>query len=296
MANPIFSSVGTYVEQNTPAIVGKIVLSIPHIKDFSLMPNVKGGQVQLNILTSAPLIEDGTTCVTEGGTATFTKRLMDAANLQVNTPYCFKQMLPYWAGLKVKNATTVDEDLAEAFMNAEITKINKEMERRIWQGAKATDEIDGVATIAAAEGEEVTPSAGATLYQKVNQVRLAAQSAGVTDIVIALGADNYFGLVDELVSKNLFHYTAIADGQMEFTFPGTNVKVWGINGLNAAEGGTSYVLAFEPENIFYGFDENPGIDQVRWAVDEVNDTAHFKADWVAGVQIADPSRVYFAEI
>lgn len=293
MANPIFSGVSEYVMTNTELLNGEIVLRIPHIKDFSLQPNCRGTQVQLNLLNAEPLLEDGTTCVTSGGTSTITNRMMDLAYFQINTPYCAKQLLPYWAGLKVKLGSADMGELSAAFVDGEITKVNKDMEKIIWQGVKATDRLDGIATIAASDANEVTTSSGDTLYTRVNQVRLAAQGSGVTDIVIAIGADKYFALVDELVAKNLYHYTATADGEMEFVFPGSNVKVWGVRGLN----GSDVAIAFEPANIVYGYNDTPDeVENVRWAIDEVNDMAHLKADWVSGVQIAHPDRVYFGTI
>lgn len=290
MANPIFSSVNTYVNENTEPIYGKIVLDIPHIKDFSLQPNAKGGEVALNILTANPTLGDGTTCSVTSGTATFSQRKMKVANYATNTEYCEYSMLPYWAGLKVKLGMDDEIALAEAFTNAEVTKINKMLERNIWQGVVATDKMDGILTIAQADG--VSVSASGSVYEIVNAVRLQAQGAGVEDLVIALGADKFYSLVDELVMKNLFHYATTVDGVMEFTFPGTNVKVWGVYGLN----GSNKVLAFNSANIFYGYDEEVGVSNVRWAIDEVNDTAHLKTRFNAGIQIAFPQEVFYASL
>lgn len=289
MANPIFSAVSTYVNENTEPIYGKIVLDIPHLKDFSLQPNAKGGEVALNILTANPVLGDGTTCNVESGETTFTQRKMKVANYATNTEYCEYSMLPYWAGLKVKLGMDDEIALAEAFTNAEVTKINKMLEKNIWQGVLATDKMDGILTIAQADATEVEVEATATIYEKVNAVRLAALAAGVEDLVIAVGADKFYSLVDELVMKNLFHYTTTVDGVMEFVFPGTNVKVWGVYGLN----GSNAILAFNPANIHYGFDEEVGVSNIRWAIDEVNDTAHLKTRFNAGVQIAFPNEVFY---
>lgn len=287
MANPIFQNVNTYVNENTEPIYGKIVLDIPHLKDFTLQPNAKGGEVALNILSTNPTLGDGTTCNVASGEVTFSQRKMKVANYATNTEYCEYAMLPYWAGLKVKLGTDDEIALAEAFTNAEITKINKMLERNIWQGEVATDKMDGILTIAKADATEV--EATGTIYEKANAVRLAALAAGVEDLVIAVGADQFYSLVDELVMKNLFHYTTTIDGVMEFVFPGTNVRVWGVYGLN----GSNAILAFNPMNIHYGFDEEVGVSNVRWAIDEVNDTAHLKTRFNAGVQIAFPNEVFY---
>ena len=190
MANPIFSSVATYVNENTEPIYGKIVLDIPHLKEFSLQPNAKGGEVALNILTANPTLGDGSTCNIESGTATFSQRKMKVANYATNTEYCEYSMLPYWAGLKVKLGSTDEVALAEAFTNAEVSKINKMLEKNIWQGKVASDKMDGILTIAQADGVEV--EASGTVYEKVNEVRLQALGAGVEDLVIAVGADKFY--------------------------------------------------------------------------------------------------------
>lgn len=291
MANPIFNSVGTYINENTEPIYGKIVLDIPHLNRFSLQGNAKGGEVALNILTANPVLGDGTTCNVESGDVTFTQRKMKVANYATNTEYCEYAMLPYWAGLKVKLGTADEIALAEAFANAEVTKINKMLERNIWQGKVASDKMDGIATIATADGSEVTLTAD-NIYGKVNEVRLAAQGAGVDNVVVAMGADKYFAFVDALVARNLFHYKSDATEEMVTLFPGTNVEVWGVAGLN----GSNVAVAFNPYNIHYGFDEEAGVSNVKWVVDEVNDTAHLKTRFNAGIQIAFPEEVFYASI
>lgn len=291
MANPIFSSVGTYINENTEPIYGKIVLDIPHLNRFSLQGNAKGGEVALNILSANPVLGDGTTCAVESGTTTFTQRKMKVANYATNTEYCEYAMLPYWAGLKVRLNNSDEVALAEAFTNAEVTKINKMLEKNIWQGVLATDKMDGIATIAQADGTSVSLTA-TDMYGKINEVRLAAQGAGVDNVVVAVGADKYFQFVDALVARNLYHFKSEATDEMVTVFPGTNVEVWGVAGLN----GSDLAIAFNPYNIHYGFDEEAGVSNVKWVVDEVNDTAHLKTRFNAGIQIAFPEEVFYASL
>lgn len=290
MANPIFNSVATYVNENTEPIYGKLVLDIPFLKRFSLQPNAKGGEVALNILTANPTLGDGTTCNVESGTVTFSQRKMKVANYATNTEYCEYSMLPYWAGLKVKLGSTDEVALAEAFTNAEVSKINRMLEDNIWRGSVLSGKMDGIATIAQAEGVAVQTEIS-DIYKAVNDVRLAAQSAGVDNVVVAMGADKFYQFVDALVARNLYHYKPEATEEMVVLFPGTNVEVWGVKGLNG-----STILAFNPENIHYGFDEEVGVSNVKWVVDEVNDTAHLKTRFNAGIQIAFPREVFYAEL
>lgn len=291
MANPIFNNVATYVNENTEPIYGKIVLDIPHLNRFSLQGNAKGGEVALNILTANPVLGDGTSCNVESGETTFSQRKMKIANYATNTEYCEYAMLPYWAGLKVKLGSSDEVALAEAFTNAEVTKINKMLERNIWQGQISADKMDGILTIAEAEGVSATVTAS-DVYGKINELRLEAQGAGVDNVVVAVGADKYYQFVDALVARNLYHFKSEATDEMVTFFPGTNVEVWGIAGLN----GTDKAIAFNPYNIHYGFDEEAGVSNVKWVIDEVNDKAHLKTRFNAGIQIAFPNEVFYASL
>ena len=290
--NPIFSGVTTYVDENRDLIYGKIMLDIPFIKEFTLQPNAKGGQIALPILNTSVLLQNGAQCGVSGGTADITQRTMYVANLQTSTPYCENVMLPYFTGIKCKVGETADESAyAEAFMNAEVTKINKALETMIWQGQSGSTSCDGIYTIAATDGEEVTVATGSTVYEREEAVRLAAAAAGVEDYVIALGADEFYALAAEINAKNLYHVAVETriDGVLEFVLPLTNTRVWGVRGLN----GSKAILAFDPQNIHYGFDEEVGVQSVKWAVDEVNDIAYLKTKFNAGIQIAFPNEVYY---
>lgn len=296
MANPIFSGVSTYIDENRELIYGKIMLNIPFVDRFGAEPtDAKGGKIAINKLSTEPVFGDGTVCGVQAGTATISQRKIELASLQTATPYCAKALYPYFAGLKIRLGANVDESgLAEAFTNAEVTKINEGLEKMIWQGTKSTTSCDGLLTIAKADGANQV-STGSSLYETVNAVRLAAAGAGLKKFIVAVPADKYYALLDEMVAKNLYHMpvpTAQTTDVRTFVFPNSDIEVWGVEGLNTSNS----VLAFEPDNARYGYNEKEGIGDIKWAVDEVNDIAYLKTSEVLGVNFAFINEVFYATL
>lgn len=287
MANPIVTGLTQYVADNAEVLYGQVVLGIENLRDFTLQPGAKGGKVALNILTASPALSDGATCGVEDGEAEFSHREIEIANYKSDMAFCERQLLPYCLGLKVKvGEDTGDFAFEEAFTKVILGKIEKAMEKNIWQGAKGSDRMDGIFTIAANDATPVS-STGSTVYEKTLEVYMAAAGAGVEGFKVYMSKANYLALVQELVAKNLFHYNPEKGDKV--VIPGTDTEVVGVRGLE----GNDHILAINPENIHYAFDEFEDMESVKWVKDEVNDKFYFKAKWNAGVQIAFPTEAFY---
>ena len=96
-----------------------------------------------------------------------------------------------------------------------------------------------------------------------------------------MGADYFRSLVQDLVAANLYHYDD-NDGEMETILPGTNIKVYGVHGLD----GTKKIVAGPRDEMFYGVDfEN---DEEVFDLFYSKDNREFRlaVEFACGVQYA----------
>lgn len=288
MANPVLSGLSQYVNENAELIHSKITLGIPNIKDFTFEPGNKGGKAAMNIVNAEPEFGDGATCGVGDGEATISQRKIDVADYKSDLPFCERQLLPYVLGLKLKvGEDTGDFAYEETFTKIILSAISKKMEKEIWAGVKSSGaRIDGLMTIAATDASKVT-STGATVYAKTLDLYKAAAEAEVEDFKIYMSRANFLDLVQELVAKNLVHYSP-EDGST-IILPGTTCEVIGVKGLK----GNAHMLAVDPANIHYAFDDFDDMEAAKWVKDEINDKFYFKAKWAAGVNFAIPTEAFY---
>ena len=107
------------------------------------------------------------------------------------------------------------------------------------------------------------------------------------DLVAFCGWDLYRMLAHRLVAVNLYQgdLGQVAGGEM--FYPGTNMKVVAVNGLN----NTQRIFAGSLSNLFYGTDLLSDEDQFRIWASYDNDSVRFQAAYKYGVQIAFPADI-----
>ena len=106
------------------------------------------------------------------------------------------------------------------------------------------------------------------------------------DKFVAVGADVFRTYMIALKQANLFHF-APNDTNMEFVLPGTDITLYGLNGLN----GTNRIVASYWENMIYGTDLTNDEEQYKWVYDEVDEVWYRTIRFKSGYQIGFPSEV-----
>jgi hypothetical protein len=108
------------------------------------------------------------------------------------------------------------------------------------------------------------------------------------DVVIFCGNDTFREYVLALRAANLFHYPVDA-ANMELVVPGTNVKLLGVNGLNA----TDSMFGISMSNMYLGTDLLNEQDRFELFYAKEADEMRFVVEFKMGVQVAFPDEVVY---
>lgn len=298
--SPLMTSLTAYVEQRRLPLIAEAVLKARSASLFNLQTDIKTSAA-LNLLETTVEFGDGLTCGwNEAGSQTLSQRILETGNIKINMAYCDKEMLKYWTQYQVRVAAGQKTlPFEEDFVNAVIANVKAAVETAIWQGDKASgnanlNKFDGLLKIigAAAGVNQVTFADGATVKSIVADVLTAIPAAVYqkNDVVIMMGTDMYRTYVNELVAENLFHYNPGTPID-EVVIPGTNVKVVGLAGLD----NTGKVVAGSLSNFFYGCDMVNDEEKFEFWYSQDFREFRLAIEFNAGVQIAYPNEIVFAQ-
>ena len=289
MANsPVITSLPKYVEENRLPLISKAVLGAKTPSLLTLQTGVKG-ETAINLLNTNVVFGDGSDCGwNEAGTSTLTQRIIKPVIAKVNMAFCDKKLIGKWAQSQVRIAAGLEKlPFEEDFMNGVADGIKAGIEKMVWQGDSANVErrveCDGFLNLLDKDSSviDVTFTSGANVYQKTLQVLNAIPGEVYDKASIFMGCDYFRSLVQDLVAANLYHYDA-NDGEMEIVLPGTNIKVYGVHGLD----GTNVIVAGPRDEMFYGVDfEN---DEEVFDLFYSKDNREFRlvVEFACGVQYA----------
>lgn len=287
------SALTAYVDEQRLPLIRKTIFAAPSVKHFNLQTGVKHAAA-LNILNTTVAFGDGATCGwDEAGTSAFSQRILEVGNYKVNMSFCDKAMLKYWNGYDVRVAAGQKTlPFEEDFVNGVIDGVAEKLETIIWRGVKATDRMNGILTILAGEQSVITTQAGQTIYGSVLNAYKAIPAKKLDKAALFLGVDKFRDLVLELTEKNLYHYNPEIDAKMEIVLPGTNTRVIAVSGLN----GQSYVVAADPENIYYGVDMEGDEEKFDLWYSKDNQEFRLAINFNAGVQVAFPDEIVLGSL
>lgn len=278
------SGLSAYVQENRDQILRKIVLEGDTISKMSKQLSVKTKD-RLHYFSLAPVIQDGKGCGFKASGATnITEKDIETAVMKVNDEWCNDDLLGKYAEYLVRfGADANAENLAfEQLIADELVKnINKEMEKRVWQGKKASDLIDGLLTQAEADENTVNVTlSGASLYEKVKQVIMAIPEEILDNAVVFISPANFRKLVFELLEMDNSYITPSEIEQGEFYFPGTSIAVHKTFGLTGVD---DKIYASTWENMVYATDMMDDKEELRFWFSDDADLHRVKIKWNAGV-------------
>lgn len=292
--NPVMTGLTAYVEQRRLPLIKEAVLKAKSASLMNLQTDIKT-EAALNLLSTAVEFGDGLTCGwNEAGTQTLSQRILKTGNIKINMSYCDKAMLKYWTQYQVRVAAGQKTlPFEEDFINAVVDDVKAKIETAIWQGDTASETnnlkyFDGLLkTLGSAEGVNKVTIKNTSAYDDIMAVYNAIPEKVLDGASIVVGADMFRKFVQELVSKNYYHYSADPiDG--EIVLPGSNVKVIAVNGLN----GTNKIVAGQlDKNFFYGCDMMNDEEKFEMWYSQDNREFRLAIEFNAGVQIAFPNEV-----
>ena len=294
MANPVMTSLTSYVEQRRLPLIKEAVLKAKSASLFNLQTDIKTSAA-LNLLSTAIQFGDGLACGwDEAGTQTLSQRILTTGNIKINMAYCDKEMLKYWTQYQVRVAAGQKTlPFEEDFVNAVVENVKAAIETAIWQGDTTSQTnnlkyFDGLLKILknAAGTVDVTIT-GTSAYDDIMAVYNAIPEKVLDGASILVGSDTFRKFNQELVAKNYYHYSG-ENLNGEIMLPGSQVKVIAVNGLN----GTDKIVAGQlDKNFFYGCDMMN--DEEKFELWYSQDFREFRLaiEFNAGVQVAFPDEV-----
>lgn len=306
------SALADYVDQNRDGLIGKTVAGAKSTRVLDLQTGFKSAGA-INRLDTDVVFQDGSSCGrTPDGTTALDQRILTVGEIKVEEDLCVKDLNKKYTQHQVKAGSKDDEvPFAQEYTGIKVRKINHANEVAIWQGdtdsASANlNRFDGLIKIIDAEGTVVDGNtSSATSIMKSNIIGLindmyeAIPSAliengeqgdeVVSDLAVLVGSDTFRTYLLALQAANLYHFKP-EEGNLEYTIPGTSVKVMALGGLTGtdrmfagrigADGG--FVIGVDLEN------EEEEFDMWYSKDDKV---VKFDAAWKMGTQIKYPEEI-----
>lgn len=291
MANIITTALTSYVEENRLPLIKRAILGANSLNMINRQSGVKG-VAALNLISTNPVVADASNCgFNQAGTSELSQRMIETKPLKVNMEFCEKTLKNTWAEY---NLRWIAEDKAipfEEYITSEIAdKVAAKVESYLWMGDSGLS-LSGLTQIAAADGGvEVTIATGTSAYDTIKAVYMAIPEAILDRAVIFVPVALFREFMQDLVEKNYFHYDPQNQNFDSFLFPGTNVRVQKVNGLE------DFVIAADPQNLFFGFDiaDAPETFDIWYSKDDR--VERLAVEWNQGAQIAYPDEVVYAEL
>lgn len=255
-----------YINANKDVIVSKIVALADSTKYLQVQNGVTTDTTIHGLITNLE-VQDGKACgFSAAGTQSITERKLEPAFLKVNHEYCPKDFLNTYKHYETQVAMGKSQLPLEEALVADVLKaVGNKNEQLIWSGSKDSgDLIDGLTTLIKADSGVNKQTVEGTVYEKVKALYKMVKDKRM---VAVMSAAKYRELVMELVEKNLFHYNTEEGNEMVLTLPGTNFKVYGIEGIKA-EDTNIYGLIWE--ETFVGMDnaDDAAMFDLFWSSDD----------------------------
>lgn len=283
----VVTSLPDYVNQNSKELISKSVFGAPSVRHLNLMTGVKYKDA-INLINTEAGLQERTCGWDASGDVTLSQAIMEVGAYKVNMSLCEEDLRKKWMNSEVMTAAGAEVLPFEERITGEIVaSIANQVEKLIWQADKSAqtpDLFNGLLTqIKASSAATDVQSTASTTYGKVKDVYMAIPASILDKAVIFVGVDTFRAYCQDLVTQNLYHYSADLDPEkMEVILPGTNTRVIAVSGLN----GTNAIVASDPANFFYGVDMVDDMEQFKLWYSDDNQEFRLAVKFNAGAAIA----------
>jgi hypothetical protein len=301
------AGLSTYTNQQTLPLITKSLFNARTISLINKQVGVKYVSA-LNLLDTTTAFTYGNTCGFNGSgnTTDFTQRNLTAVHVKVHEAICPKSLEQYWMQTQLTAGsmpTTIPFE--QVYAEQKVASIQKALETAVWQGTGSAGSITGFASIfATASVTDLNASAYgwatdlsfATLQSTpANAIKLLntfetylpADIKGYDDVAIFCGVDVFTAIKQGLVAENYFNISYLNGVEnFELTLPGSNIKLYGVNGLN----GTYDLYAGRASHMVFGTDLLNEEERFEIFYAKEADEVRFVAEFKAGVEIAFPDQ------
>ena len=302
------SSLTDYVNEQSRELLTALQFENETASYANIQPGVKSSAA-LQILTSTPIPQDGSTCAfnASGGT-TFTQRILSTSAVKYQDTLCFRTLEAKWTQLLLKRGQKYDESNVPAAMVADlVAQIKAQQETADWQGDTTStsaylSRYDGlIKIIAAASGTNVATAStwnasNARAIVKNIISKIPAALKGSPSVKIFMGYDAAETYRQALMDANLFHVPVGSGNQQGIMAEGSVhevVPVHGLDGLTASSGTSApFIFALDPDrNLYLGVDSPDEEDQAEMWYSQDDQNVKYSFSFRRGWQIAFPSEI-----
>ena len=290
LQNIVTTGLSAYVDENRLPLIKRAILGANSLNMINRQSGVKG-VAALNLISTEPIVADASNCGFEAqGTSELSQRMIETKPLKVNMSFCEKTLKNTWAEY---NLRWIAEDKAipfEEYITSEIAdKVQAKVEKYLWMGDQTLG-LSGLTSFLADGAVEAEVPTGSSAYEIIKTVYMTIPEQLLDRAVIFVPVTLFREFMQDLVEKNYFHYDPQNQNFDSFLFPGTNVRVQKVNGLE------DYVIAADPQNLFFGFDiaDAPETFDIWYSKDDR--VERLAVEWNQGAQIAYPDEVVYATL
>lgn len=227
------------------------------------------------------------------GTTTLTEKDVSVVSVKVNESICPEDLNKYYQSLELTPGYNKTIPFEQVYFNTKMLQIAKGIETAIWANAAASTTVpEGLIHQFLAD---VTITGNTLVHQNLTgtttasdwmaiiyalQNKLPEEIQSFTDLTLFVGAPIFRKIVQSLVVANLYHIDLSSnDGMNSFVFPGTNITLKPVSGLNTLNN----MVLTPSSNLVYLTDMVSEEDKVEWFWDQSDQICKFIARWKYGV-------------
>jgi len=277
----------TYIEENKADLIMKALYAPKTRSLVDVRTGIKNEE-KIPILDSTAPFQAASTCgFNSSGTTTVTQTSLLVKPIKMQESICLQDFETYFTQKWLPSGSQPETiSIATDIVNRKIAHMAKALEQMFWQANTAhtfdpnLKLIDGwIKKIDAASDEviataqaDITASTVLGIFEDIyNKIPADVIGSG-KDTTAFCGWDTFRILLNKLSSTNYFHYTTDAAARSgEIFYPGTNLKVVAVSGLNADNNSAlpaSYkdrIVATYNDNLVIGYDlQNEEEDIQMW--------------------------------
>jgi hypothetical protein len=295
-----FTGLTTYTNQQTLPLITKSLFNARTISLINKQVGVKYVSA-LNLLDTTTAFTYGNTCGFNGSgnTTDFTQRNLTAVHVKVHEAMCPKALEQYWMQTQLTAGsmpTTIPFE--QVYAEQKVASIQKTLETAVWQGTGGSGSITGFASIFASASvtdlntisftyASLATASNAIILLNTIEAGISNDIRGYDDVAIFCGIDVFTKIKQGLVASNYFNISYLNGVEnYELTLPGSNIKLYGVNGLN----GTYDLYVGRTSHFVFGTDLLNEEERFEIFYAKEADEVRFVAEFKAGVQIAFPDQ------
>ena len=274
------SALTAYVEENKADLIMKPITGSKIFDLIDVRQGIKSG-MKIPILESTAPAQSGAACgFTSSGTTTVSQTTLNTSYIKVQEAICLQDLEAYFTQKYLPSGSKEETTFLEAdIINRKLANIASKVGQMIMQGGTTytndsylkqlngfISQIDTAGNaVAASQTAALTTANIRTVVEEIIFQKLPLALSETGDEVVFLGVDNYRILLQKLMQDGAFFYQPSATNftSNEITYPGTNVRVIGLNEMNsgnAVDTGSlptavkNRILAGSLKNFVAGFD------------------------------------------